>query len=192
MEYFAIINSPLISLKSRNISSAVSIDHLYFTDEDLLGFDSNLKILPPLRSKKDRKVLREAVLNKTIDMVTSDHRPLTSEEKEVEFNRSYYGSTGLETAFPVLQEVFGRDSAVELLTRGRNRFGIQEPVIKEGEPTSISLFDPEVTFDHTIANQFGKSKNSPYLGRKFKGRPYGIISNNRMVIRPDQNVKPIL
>ncbi len=172
--------------KGRDISSAVSIHHLYFTDEDLLGFDNNLKLLPPLRSKKDRKALREAVLNRTIDMVTSDHRPLTLEEKEVEFNNSYYGSTGLETAYAVLQEIFGRDSAIELLTRGRDRFGIQDPYIAKGQPAALSLFNPDATFHHLVSNMLGKSKNSPYLGRKFKGRPYGIISNNRMMIRPDQ------
>lgn len=175
--------------KGKDISSAVSVDHLYFTDEDLLGFDNNLKILPPLRSKKDRKALREAVLNKTIDMVTSDHRPLTSEEKEVEFNRCYYGSTGLETAYSVLQEIFGRDQTIELLTRGRERFGVHSPEIAEGEPACLSLFNPDIEYKHLVSSQFGRSKNSPYLGRQLKGRPYGIVSNNRMLIRPDQRDK---
>lgn len=170
--------------RGRDISAAVSIDHLLFTEDDLAGFDQNLKILPPLRSKRDRKILRDALVAGTIDMVTSDHRPLTREEKEVEFSRSQYGSIGLETSLAALLTVFDLSTAIDLLTRGKDRFGIPDLPLEEGAEASLSLFDPEKTFVYSGQWQLSSARNSPFLGKEVRGAAYGIISNGQVVLRP--------
>lgn len=174
--------------KGKNVSSAVSIDHLYFTEEDIREFDNNLKILPPIRTKKDQKALRDALKDGIIDLVTSDHRPLSREEKEVEFGRSHYGSIGLENAFSVLQDVYDRDTAIRLLTRGKSRFGVDDIPISTGYPARLSLFDPDKVYRYNETSILGKARNSPYLGKELKGQSYGIYSNGQLVLRPHVDV----
>jgi len=110
--------------KKLNVSCSVTIHNLFFTDKELEGFDTNFKVLPPLRSKKDIDALISAVKDGTIDMVTSDHNPIDIEHKKVEFDHAAYGCIGLESAFGALQTIFSLKKTIELLTKGKQRFGL--------------------------------------------------------------------
>jgi dihydroorotase len=81
--------------KGLKISCGVGVAHLHATEDQLKDFDSNFKIIPPLRSSTDQRALKEGLLDGTIDMVTSLHQPLNSELKELEFVQSKEGSIGL-------------------------------------------------------------------------------------------------
>ena len=168
--------------KGLDVSCSVALHNLFFTDEVLKDFDSSYKVMPPLRTKKDVRELLKGLKNGTIDSVTSDHMPMTVEEKHVEFDNASYGSIGLESAFSVLNTLLGTAKTVEVLTRNSERFGISRAVIKEGQTANVSLFDP--TFDYTFSenNIYSTSKNSMFLGTALKGRPYGIIANNQQMI----------
>ena len=85
--------------KSEKISAEVTAHHLYFTDDDLMSYNTNLKVAPPIRSKKDKKALIAAVKNGTIDCIATDHAPHTIEEKEGTFDIAPFGMIGLETCF---------------------------------------------------------------------------------------------
>src|SRR4029450_3500562 len=80
------------------ITAEVTPHHLSFTDEDLLTYDTNRKMHPPLRSPEDREAPREGVADGTIDAIATDHAPHAIEEKEAEFDRAPPGTIGLETA----------------------------------------------------------------------------------------------
>ncbi len=160
-----------------DLSCSVSIHNLFFTDEALHLFNANAKLLPPLREDSDVKSLRKALKEGVIDMVTSDHQPLNSELKDVELDRAEFGSIGLEHSFGCLLSMFSIEDTVEILTRGKNRFGIQAHTIAVGEKADISLFSPNGTHKVTKDSLLSTSKNSVFIGQELPGIVHGIVSN---------------
>ena len=166
-----------------NVSCSVAIHNLWFTDDVLEEFDTNYKLMPPLRTKEDVEVLREGVVNGTIDMVTSDHNPINIEYKNIEFDNASFGSIGLEIAFPILNNLFGTEMAIHVLQRGRERYKINRPEIKEGVKANITLFNPDKNYVFSKEHILSTSKNTAYLGTELKGEVYGIYNNNRLIIQ---------
>ncbi|MFD1095769.1 dihydroorotase [Salegentibacter chungangensis] len=159
-----------------DVSCSVAIHNLIFTDDVLKEFDANTKVQPPLRTKEDLEALIEGLKDGSIDMVTSDHNPIDIEHKKVEFENAMYGTIGLETAFGALGTIFSAEDCAEILSRGKNRFGLKASTIEEGEPADLSLFSPEVDYKFTKDHIHSTSENSIFLGSKLKGRAIGIIT----------------
>src|SRR5690606_24249475 len=88
--------------KKMEQTNSVDIRNLYFTDSAITDFNTNFKVLPPLRTQEDVDALIEGVKDGTIDMVTSDHNPMDVEHKKIEFDHAAYGTIGLESAFGAL------------------------------------------------------------------------------------------
>mgnify|MGYP002795022029 CR=1 FL=1 len=168
--------------KGLDVSCSVAIHNLLFTDDLLKEFDTNTKVLPPLRTKKDIKALIKGLKEGTIDMVTSDHSPIDIEHKKVEFEYALFGSIGLESAFGALLQVFTLDETIKFLTGSRKRFGLKIPVIKEGKRANLSLFSPEGTYNFTTQHIHSSSKNSIFLDSKLNGKVYGIISGKNLIL----------
>ncbi|WP_053992497.1 dihydroorotase family protein [Mangrovimonas sp. TPBH4] len=168
--------------KNLNVTCSVAIHNLVFTDKNLVGFDTNFKVLPPLRTQEDIDALIEGLKDGTIDMVTSDHNPLDIEHKKVEFDHAQYGTTGLESAFGALNATLSTKKAIELLTNGKTRFGIENHPINIGETACITLFNPNDTFVFSAEDILSTSKNSCFVDHKLKGKAYGIFANNQLVI----------
>ncbi|NER11178.1 dihydroorotase [Muriicola jejuensis] len=168
--------------KGLDVSCSVAIHNLFHTDEVLHEYDTHFKVMPPLRTAKDREALRKGVRNGVIDMVTSDHMPIDIEEKRVEFDRAAYGSLGLESFFVILNSIFGPELAVEILTRGRQRFSLESPVLKEGARAGLSLFNPEGEYFISKEGLLSTSKNSMYIGKKGKGRVYGSVTEHQVYL----------
>lgn len=166
--------------KKLDISCSVAIHNLFFTDDVLQDFNTNYKVLPPLRTQKDVAALIEGLKDGTIDMVTSDHNPIDIEQKKVEFDNAAYGTIGLESAFGALQTLFTTKKAINLLTRGKARFGIKDTKIAEGVIADITLFNPNETYTFSEKNISSFSKNSCFLGSKLKGKVYGVIANSKL------------
>ena len=168
--------------KGLDVTCSVAIHNLALTDETLQGFDTNYKVSPPLRGKSDCKALIKGLKDGTIDFVTSDHTPIDIEEKRVEFDNAADGTLGLESAFGCLNAIFGMEDTISLLTKGRERFGLGKPTLKEAEKACLTLFDPghqsEFGKDHIKST----SKNSMFMGLPMKGKVYGIINNNKLFI----------
>ncbi|MFQ6614422.1 MAG: dihydroorotase [Fidelibacterota bacterium] len=97
------------------LTAEVTPHHLYYTDEALATYDSNLKVAPPIRSETDRQALIRAVEAGTIDCVATDHAPHTREEKEATFANAPFGMIGLESAFGAVNKVLRRDSELTLM-----------------------------------------------------------------------------
>lgn len=166
--------------KRLNVSCSVSIHNLVLTDTLLQDFDANFKVMPPLRTQEECKTLQKAVLNGTVDFVTTDHTPLNIEEKRVEFDNAGYGTVGLESAFGTLNVLFGLERAVEILTKGRQRFGMKEPSWEIGDAANLSLFNPEGERIFTKEVIKSTSKNSAFIGQQLQGEVYGVINNGKV------------
>ena len=165
-----------------DVSCSVAIHNLTFTDEALSNFNTNFKVLPPLRTQADSDALIEGLKDGTIDMVTSDHNPQDVEHKKIEFDFAANGTIGLESAFGALNTIFTIKKTVDLLTKGKERFGIENSVIKVGALANLSLFNPTQNYTFTNAHIKSKSKNSIFENCELKGLVYGIISNNQLVL----------
>lgn len=163
--------------KGLNVTCSVSVHNLFFTDEVLKGFDTNYKVNPPIRSKEDVQALVKGVKNGTIDMITSDHNPLDIEHKKLEFDKATDGVIGLESAFGALNSILPLETTIERLTFPKSIFGIENHPLEVGQQANLTLFNPEFTYTFSEKeNIFSKSKNSPFIGQKLKGKVYGIIS----------------
>ncbi len=165
--------------KGLDVSCSVAIHNLFYTDQMLEEFDAAYKLMPPLRTKNDTKALINGVKEGIIDFVTSDHIPINIEEKHKEFENAAYGSIGLESAFGCLNQLFDTDMAIGLLTKGRERFGLERPAIKEGMSACLTLFDPDMEYHFGEKDIRSTSKNSLFLDAKLKGRVYGTFNNGQ-------------
>ncbi|AXT19943.1 dihydroorotase [Flavobacteriaceae bacterium AU392] len=172
----------LAKQKKLNVSCSVAIHNLIITDESLKSFDTNFKVTPPLRTQEDIDALIEGIKDGTIDMVTSDHNPLDIELKKIEFDYASYGTIGLETAFGALNNILTTKAAIKQLTKGKDRFGIVSTPINEGNVANITLFNPSTKFVFTKNDILSKSKNAIFENMELKGKVYGIINNNNIVL----------
>ena len=169
--------------KKLDVSCSVAIHNLYFADENLTDFDTNFKVKPSLRTQTDIDALIEGVKDGTIDMVTSDHNPLDIELKKIEFDHAGYGTIGLESAFGALQNLFTLKKTIEILTKGKSRFNIENSAINVGNKLNISLFSPNSKYTFSKEHIVSKSQNSIFNGASLKGSTYGIIANNTIVLK---------
>lgn len=168
--------------KGLDVSCSVAIHNLFVTDEALEEYDSNFKVMPPLRTKKDVKAVIKGVKDGVIDFVCSDHIPMNIEEKRVEFDNASYGAAGLETAFGILNKIFDLETTITLLTKGRERYQLTTPKIKEGETANLTFFNPTEEYITSGKNMASTSKNSMFLEKSLIGSVLGIISNNLILI----------
>ena len=167
-----------------DVSCSVAIHNLMMTDEQLDGFDTRYKLMPPLRESKDQKALLKGLKDGTIDMVTSDHQPMDIEHKKVELEHAAYGSLGLETAFGSLCTMMDAEDAALLLNRGKERFDISQQSIQIGTQADLTLFTADGTTIVSKESILSRSKNSAYLGKELKGTVIGVINNNSVFQNP--------
>ena len=165
--------------KGLDVSCSVAIHHLVLTDEVLKEFDTNAKILPPLRTRADVKALIAGIKDGTIDMVTSDHFPVDIEHKKLEFDNALFGSIGLESAFGALNKVLPLKTVIKMLQAGRWRFDLPEDIIEVGSTANLTFFDPDKEYKFELKNIHSTSKNSVFLDHELKGKVLGIFSKGK-------------
>ncbi|WP_025764793.1 dihydroorotase [Dyadobacter tibetensis] len=167
--------------KGLPVSCDIAAHQLAFLDEDMVGFDTNLKVSPPFRSSRDREALRQGLLDGTIDAIVSDHSPQDEESKNLEFDHAEFGMIGLETTFSTALKYGGLalEDLVDKLSR-RPRQILRMPVagIGEGMEANLTFFDDQSAwiYDRTLS----KSKNSPFLGKQLQGRVLGVLNRGQI------------
>lgn len=171
-----------------DISCETAPHYLLLSDAELQE-DGRFKMNPPLRGEADRLTLIEALRDGTIDMIATDHAPHSAEEKSRGLEKSAFGITGLETAFPVLWTglvepgIIGRERLTELMsTAPARRFGI-ESGIELGKPASLAVFDVSTTYTIDPAAFASKGRATPFEGRRVRGRCVLNICRGREVWR---------
>lgn len=165
-----------------NVSCSVAIFNLILNDSVLESFDSNYKLMPPLRSDEDIEALIEGLKDGTIDGVTSDHNPIDVERKKLEFEYAYFGSIGLESCFGALNKTVGVAHAVKALNRLKAIFEVPTHTLAEGQIADLTLFNPDKEWTFTKNDILSTSKNAALIDLKLKGKSYGIFANNQLIL----------
>lgn len=169
-----------------NLTADVHVSNLVYNEEAVLGFDSNFKLMPPLRFETDRKALWEGVLDGTIDCIVSDHRPQDKEEKDLEFDLAEFGTINLQTVFSQLRSTkeFDLNKVVHLISNGAKKIlGIPELSIAENQPADLTLFSPNSTWEFTKEDIFSNTTNTPLIDSELTGKIIGVINNGKLAIK---------
>jgi dihydroorotase len=167
--------------KGFNVTCDVTALHLAFDDSVMTSFDTNLKVNPPLRNKEDIDALIKGLLDGTIDAIVSDHTPWDEEAKKLEFDQAAFGAISLETAFAVINTYAGKKlelaTIIEKITSSpRQILNLAPLTIEVGAPANLTLFDPTKEWVYEEKDIKSKSKNSPFIGKKLKGKAIAIFN----------------
>lgn len=171
-----------------NVSCSLTPYHLYFTDDDLKSYDSNLKVNPPLRTAEDRDAIKKAIEEGVVDCLATHHMPHEADSKETEFEYAKNGMTGLETAYAILKTSMpelSEEKIVKLLSANpRKLLGLNNATIRENEKACLTLFSPITEWTYEKNNIQSKSKNSPFIGKKLTGKVIGIFNKDKVHLNP--------
>lgn len=173
------------------VTCEVTPHHFALTDKELMTFDSDYKMNPPLRSQADLEAVLEALADGTVDAIATDHAPHTWDDKECELPIAAFGVIGLETALPltlallVNKQVIGLSRAIELLSSGPAKtFKLEKKGLGSlavGNPADFALVDLEARI--TVDRAFVQSKafNTPFKGMTLPGKVLGTWVEGRKV-----------
>ncbi len=168
--------------KGLKVTCDVAAHHLVLTDEALLGFDSQYKVKPPLRTQVDVDALLQGLKDGAIDAIVSQHTPHEIEFKDVEFEIAAFGIIGLQTAFSLAVKAGLPPELIieKMAVNPRKILNIEQPVLNEGQTASFVLFntDAEWTFDKQTNRS--KSANSPFFNQNLKGKVLLTFNNGKL------------
>ena len=165
------------------VTAEVTPHHLFFNDEALITYDTNLKVAPPIRTENDRQALISALSDGTIDCIATDHAPHTIEEKEAPFDLAPFGMIGLESCFGAVNKILVQESGmkiealIDLLTvKPRKIMGFKQDLFAEGTLAEITIIDPKASWTFSKDNIYSRSINSPFIGQELFGKiKYTIV-----------------
>jgi dihydroorotase len=167
----------------------------YFTlcEDDLVEYDTRLKMNPPLRSAADRDAVKQGLVKGTIDAIASDHAPHIISEKDIEFDRAEFGVVGLETELGasatqlVHAGLMGWPELVRLLSLNPARIlGIDAGTLGEGKAADVTVIDPQREWVVRKEDLVSKSKNSPFFGARLKGCAVCTIVRGAVAYRAEK------
>jgi dihydroorotase len=170
------------------VTAEVSPHHLLLTHEAVLnrgGYDTSAKMNPPLREREDIDRLKAAVAEGVITVLATDHAPHPMSDKELEFDAASFGIVGLETALALYIEALLKDNVIgwmkliEMMTLapaalcGLDAMGLGR--LSVGGPADITVIDPGLEWTIAQADLAGRSRNTPFIGRRVRGRASATI-----------------
>ncbi|MEK6657099.1 MAG: dihydroorotase [Nitrospirota bacterium] len=169
----------------------------YFTltEDAVIGYNTNAKVNPPLRTKEDVKAIKVGLKDGTIDIIASDHAPHAVHEKEIEFDYASFGMIGLETSLPLIlrlvnEGVLSLNNAIAKATINPARlFKLKKGTLSEGADADITIIDTEKEWVVDVNNLKSKSKNTPFAGMKMKGRAVVTIVGGKIVYEISEDKK---
>lgn len=173
------------------LSADVAAHQLHLTEDDVLGFDSQCHVLPPLRTREDREALRQALAEGIIEAITSDHQPHDPDAKAQPFPATAPGISALETLLPltlglVMDGVLNLSAALERLTWGPARIlGLPLGRLDLGRTADVCVFDPGQTWRLEAHRMRSQGHNSPFLGRSLTGQVCHTLLAGRLVFQRD-------
>jgi len=170
--------------KSRglNVTAEVTPHHIGLTEANLLDYDTNAKVAPPLRSASDREAVIEGLIDGTIDCIATDHAPHTIEDKEMDFINSPCGMIGLESAFGLCHTVMtnagaSSEDVIKWLTKGpATVMGWKMEALQIGQHAEIVIIDTDKKWTFNKSDIKSRSNNSPIVGMEFTGKVISVIS----------------
>jgi dihydroorotase len=168
--------------------------HFSLNDSELIAYDTNMKMNPPLRSQGDVEALLEAFADGTIDVIATDHAPHAPHEKETEFDRAEFGVVGLETCLALVVTrlvepgVLSLADAVARLTAApagimRMERWDYSPAVEEGAAANLVVFNPDLEWTIDSSAFKSRARNTPYEGWKVRGKVLHTVFRGRLVVR---------
>ena len=166
------------------ITCSVTPYHLFFCDEDLQQYDTNLKVNPPLRTRQDVAALQDALRLGDIDCIASHHTPQCADDKICEFEYAKNGMLTLQIVYATVNNILDDTEAlVKMLTeKNRNIFNVDIPLLAEGEKACLTIFDPTEKYIFEESAILSKSKNCAFVGKEMKGKVIGIFNKGKMIL----------
>jgi dihydroorotase len=142
---------------------------------------------PPLRTADDVAAIKEGLKDGTIDLIATDHAPHSFDEKQMEYLYAPFGIVGLETAIGlamtelVHKKVISISQMIEKFSvNPRKIFHLAQIKIAKGEKANLTIIDPNIEWIVDVQAFKSKSKNSPFHGRKLRGKAFGIVNNGEV------------
>jgi len=167
-----------------NVSCDITGFQALLLDERLENFDTNYKTNPPLREKTDAEALLKGLADDTIDMLCSGHLPVDDESKFLEFDQADFGMINFQTFASQLtslgEEVRLENLILKTAEAPRHLLHMEIPKIDVDEKANLTLFDPNCEWEFNAENNFSKSRNSPWLNKKLKGKAVAVFNNGRV------------
>ncbi|MEW6591529.1 MAG: dihydroorotase [Pseudomonadota bacterium] len=158
------------------VTCDVASTHVHLSENDLMGFDAHMHLVPPLRSLRDRDGLREALRDGSIDALCSDHTPVDEDVKQVPFGESQPGASGVELLLPLTLK-WAREmgvpllQAIDLITwKPAQVLGIPAGTLAVGAAADLCLFDEAAEWVVTPQTLASQGNNTPFLGHPMQGR----------------------
>jgi len=175
------------------VTCEVTPHHFALLDEDVIDYNTNFKMNPPLRSRADREALIGGLLDGAIDCIATDHAPHACNEKNQEFDRAPFGITGLESALGLCVSILhGKHKMplkriIELLSTNPARvMGLQgRGTLALGSHADVTVFDPAKRWTYQAAQSHSKSKNSPFDGWRLQGKVVATVVGGEIKFATD-------
>jgi dihydroorotase len=159
------------------VSCEVTPHHLLLTEECCSGYDTNYKVNPPLRGRKDVDALKAAIAEGLVDALVTDHAPHLQSEKELEFLAAPFGIASLECALGlhvkalIEPKVLDWPGLIRLMTANPARIiGVDKGTLSPGKQGDVTIIDPNTEWQIDTSRFISKSRNCPYHGWKIKGK----------------------
>ena len=180
--------------KGIKVTAEATPHHLTLTEERVIGYDTNAKVNPPLRTERDIEALIQGLNDNTIDIIATDHAPHTEGDKLCEFALAPFGISGLETALGSLMGLVHKKklslpTLIAKLTSEPARIlggkGGGVGTLAVGAPADITVFDPDLEWVVDTKDFASKGKNTPLEGEKLKGRVIATIYQGKIVFKDE-------
>ncbi len=175
------------------VTCDVGAHHLHLTDADIGFFDSNARMVPPLRSQRDREAICAAVADGTVDAICSDHTPVDDDEKLLPFGEASPGATGLELLLPLALKWAESSSekidqklsaALSRITIDAARIaGLQAGQLSVGSAADICIFNPDTRWTVQASALLSQGKHTPFLGYELQGQVHTTLVAGRIVFQ---------
>ena len=174
---------------NQSLFASVPIFNLVYSENDLESFDVNFKMMPPLRTENDKMSLKEAILDGTIQIISSNHMPWESEHKKLEFPYASFGSISLQHVFQMLRTHFPELPLINIVDilayHPRRIFKVELPVIQEGAKANLTFFLPNAKAVIQKDDNTSLSENSPLWNEIMTGKIVGVFNNGKLVLNDE-------
>lgn len=175
--------------KGLPVTAEAAPHHFTLCDEDITGYDSNFKMNPPLRSRKDMEVIRQALKDNIIEVIATDHAPHHIDDKNCEFEKAANGIIGLETSFALSYTELVESGLISLnemvakmTCNPADVLGTDKGQIAVGAEADIAIADIDNSYTIDVSTMASKAKNTPFGGREVKGKILYTICGGEVVV----------
>jgi len=175
------------------VTAETAPHYFTLTDECCATYDTNTKMNPPLRAKEDIDAIKAGLADGTIDVIATDHAPHTDSEKDVEFDYAPFGIIGLETALSlsiaelVDKKILSWSGLISKFSANpAGILGVPAGNLNEGSPADITIIDPDKEYVFKKESIESKSRNSPFINWKLKGRAVTVFVNGVITMRDER------